>query len=113
MLRLFHTAPNISHYANNRDSGKLKAGMVATIEPMLCAGRQEGIHWPDNVRARYSIRPSLSLTSRLQWTCTTADGRRSAQFEETILITEDGCEVLTAAPGWTLPPPDSEPSATA
>lgn len=30
-----------------------------------------------------------------QWTCTTEDGKRSAQFEETILITDTGCEVLT------------------
>jgi Xaa-Pro aminopeptidase len=38
----------------------------------------------------------------------TVDGKRSAQFEETLLITKDGVEVLTQAPGWTLPPPLSE-----
>jgi hypothetical protein len=38
----------------------------------------------------------------------TVDGKRSAQFEETLLITEDGVEVLTKAAGWTLPPPLSE-----
>lgn len=50
----------------------------------------------------------MSLARKMQWTATTTDGKYSAQFEETILITEDGCEVLTAAPGWSLPPPLSE-----
>ncbi|KAK4053165.1 Methionine aminopeptidase 1 [Microbotryomycetes sp. JL201] len=85
--QLFHTVPNISHYANNRDSGRMKVGQTFTIEPMICVGREKAMHWPDN------------------WTATTTDGKFSAQFEETLLITEDGCEVLTAAPGWTLPPP--------
>jgi len=53
--------------------------MVFTIEPMLNLGTNwEEIHWPDN------------------WTATTIDGRRSAQFEDTLLITETGVEVLTA-----------------
>jgi len=56
----------------------MKPGMVFTIEPMLNLGTSwEEIHWPDN------------------WTATTVDGRRSAQFEETLLITETGVEVLT------------------
>ena len=38
-----------------------------------------------------------------QWTAATPDGKYSAQFEETLLITPTGVEVLTAAPGWTLP----------
>lgn len=40
---------------------------------------------------------------RQQWTAATPDGKYSAQFEETLLITPTGVEVLTAAPGWTLP----------
>ena len=35
----------------------------------------------------------------LQWTAVTRDGKRSAQFEETLLVTETGVEILTAAPG--------------
>lgn len=66
----------------------MKVGQTFTIEPMLCAKQERAVHWPD------------------QWTATTPDGGKSAQFEETLLITEDGCEVLTAAPGWTLPPAD-------
>lgn len=46
----------------------------------------------------------LPLTSLgAQWTAVTRDGKASAQFEETLLITPTGVEVLTAAPGWTLP----------
>ncbi|KAF9792375.1 peptidase M24, structural domain-containing protein [Thelephora terrestris] len=76
---LFHGAPNIPHYAKNKAVGTMKPGMVFTIEPMLNLGTNwEEIHWPDN------------------WTATTIDGRRSAQFEDTLLITETGVEVLTA-----------------
>jgi len=76
---LFHGPPNIPHYAKNKAVGTMKPGMVFTIEPMLNLGTSwEEIHWPDN------------------WTATTIDGRRSAQFEETLLITETGVEVLTA-----------------
>ncbi|KAJ7343516.1 peptidase M24, structural domain-containing protein [Mycena albidolilacea] len=78
---LFHGAPNIPHYAKNKAIGTMKPGMVFTIEPMINFGSNWGdVHWPDN------------------WTATTVDGKRSAQFEETLLITETGFEVLTAAP---------------
>ncbi|KAI0031834.1 methionine aminopeptidase [Vararia minispora EC-137] len=76
---LFHTAPNVPHYAKNKAIGMLKAGTCLTIEPMInLGGNWDEVHWPDN------------------WTATTADGKRSAQFEETLLITETGVEVLTA-----------------
>lgn len=76
---LFHCPPNVPHYAKNKAVGTMKPGMVFTIEPMLNLGANwEEIHWPDN------------------WTATTIDGRRSAQFEETLLVTETGVEVLTA-----------------
>ncbi|KAJ6630770.1 methionine aminopeptidase [Mycena sp. CBHHK59/15] len=59
--------------------GTMKPGMVFTIEPMINLGSNWGdVHWPDN------------------WTATTVDGKRSAQFEETLLITETGVEILTA-----------------
>ncbi|KAG1890964.1 methionine aminopeptidase [Suillus subluteus] len=84
---LFHTAPNIPHYAKNKAIGTMKPGMTTnliessafTIEPMINLGSNwDTHHWPDN------------------WTATTVDGKRSAQFEETLLITETGVEVLTA-----------------
>ncbi|KAK7014889.1 methionine aminopeptidase [Favolaschia claudopus] len=77
----FHCPPNVPHYAKNKAVGTMKAGMVFTIEPMINLGPSwDAVHWPDN------------------WTATTVDGRRSAQFEETLLITETGVEILTAAP---------------
>ncbi|KAI6039045.1 methionine aminopeptidase [Pisolithus marmoratus] len=76
---LFHTAPNIPHYAKNKAVGSMKPGMCFTIEPMInLGGNWDLIHWGDS------------------WTATTIDGKRSAQFEETLLITENGVEVLTA-----------------
>jgi len=75
---LFHCSPNIPHYAKNKAVGTMKAGMTFSIEPMLNLGTNWGdIHWPDN------------------WTATTTDGKRSAQFEDTILITDTGAEILT------------------
>ncbi|GAA6064011.1 hypothetical protein JCM10212_001406 [Sporobolomyces blumeae] len=63
----------------------MRVGQTFTIEPMICVGQQKEVHWPDN------------------WTAATCDGKASAQFEETLLITPEGVEVLTAAPGWVLP----------
>ncbi|KII88536.1 hypothetical protein PLICRDRAFT_54368 [Plicaturopsis crispa FD-325 SS-3] len=75
---LFHPAPNIPHYAKNKAVGTMKPGMCFTIEPMLNLGTSWDVtHWPDN------------------WTATTVDGRKSAQFEETLLVTETGVEILT------------------
>jgi len=75
---LFHTAPNIPHYAKNKAVGVMKAGHIFTIEPMICEGIYGTEHWPDD------------------WTAVTKDGKRSAQFEHTLLVTETGCEILTA-----------------
>ncbi|KAA1471203.1 methionine aminopeptidase [Dentipellis sp. KUC8613] len=76
---LFHASPNIPHYARNKAVGTMKPGMAFTIEPMINLGtNQDEMHWPDN------------------WTATTGDGKLSAQFEETLLITETGVEILTA-----------------
>ena len=56
----------------------MKPGHIFTIEPMINVGVWKDITWND------------------QWTSTTADGKKTAQFEHTLLITEDGCEILTA-----------------
>lgn len=86
---LFHCQPNIPHYAKNKAIGIAKPGMVFTIEPMLNLGTYKDITWPDN------------------WTSSTQDGKPSAQFEHMMLVTEDGCEVLTArtanSPGGPIP----------
>jgi len=74
---LFHTAPSVPHYGKNKAVGVMKAGHVFTIEPMINEGTWHDVLWPDD------------------WTSVTKDGKRSAQFEHTILITETGCEVLT------------------
>lgn len=76
--KIFHTAPNIPHYSKNKAVGFMKPGNVFTIEPMINQGVWKDQTWKDG------------------WTSTTVDGQRSAQFEHTLLITETGCEVLTA-----------------
>ncbi len=74
---VFHTNPNILHYRNSEPSGKMAPGHTFTIEPMICEGMASYLMWPDD------------------WTATTVDGGRSAQFEHTLLITPDGVEALT------------------
>lgn len=86
---LFHGPPNIPHYGKNKAIGVCKPGMTFTLEPMLNLGSYRDQMWPDN------------------WTSTTVDGKWSAQFEHTMLVTEDGVEVLTArkedSPGGPVP----------
>lgn len=80
--RLFHGPPEIPHYRRNKAVGCMKPGHIFTVEPMLNLGRNgRDKTWPDG------------------WTAVTRDGRRSAQFEHTFLVTEDGMEVLTARTG--------------
>ncbi|KAI8062107.1 methionine aminopeptidase, merops subfamily M24 [Gongronella butleri] len=74
--REFHCHPLIYHHINNED-GVMTPGMIFTIEPILCQGLAMGVMWPD------------------EWTISTVDGGRSAQFEHTIAITDDGVEILT------------------
>eukprot|EP00172_Hildenbrandia_rubra_P000739 Plantae.Rhodophyta-Hildenbrandia_rubra.ctg14049.p1 GENE.Plantae.Rhodophyta-Hildenbrandia_rubra.ctg14049~~Plantae.Rhodophyta-Hildenbrandia_rubra.ctg14049.p1 ORF type:complete len:399 (+),score=67.60 Plantae.Rhodophyta-Hildenbrandia_rubra.ctg14049:72-1268(+) len=74
----FHTAPSVPHYRKNKAVGTMKPGMIFTIEPMVNQGSWRDVMWPD------------------KWTAVTADGKLSAQFEHTLLVTENGCEVLTA-----------------
>jgi len=74
---VFHANPNILHYRNSEPAGKMQPGHTFTIEPMICEGAASYLMWPDD------------------WTATTKDGGRSAQFEHTLLITKDGVEALT------------------
>jgi methionyl aminopeptidase len=73
----FHEAPEVPHHYNNNQM-PMTAGMTFTIEPMINAGVREGIVDPVD-----------------GWTVRTKDGKPSAQWEHTLLITESGCEVLT------------------
>lgn len=73
----FHEAPQIPHYGKKGEGIKLVPGMVFTIEPMINLGRWKIHVLHDN------------------WTALTTDGSLSAQFEQTILVTEDGHESLT------------------
>lgn len=75
--KLFHCVPNVPHYAKNKTVGIMKAGHIFTIEPMINEGAWQDVTWPDD------------------WTSVTVDGKRSAQFEQTILVTETGYELLT------------------
>ncbi len=74
----FHTGLVIPHYdAAPLYDTIIEPGMVFTIEPMLNLGTPDWIMWDDD------------------WTVVTMDGRRSAQFEHTLLVTDDGAEILT------------------
>lgn len=75
--RVFHTTPNVLHYKNNQRAGVMEPGHTFTIEPMICLGTNKVVTWPDG------------------WTAATADGKPTAQFEHTLLITETGVEELT------------------
>jgi len=76
----FHTAPEILHYHDPRASTVMKPGMTFTIEPMIALGAWQHRMWDDD------------------WTAVTIDGRRSAQFEHSLVVTDDGCELLTVHP---------------
>ncbi|MCU1351270.1 MAG: methionine aminopeptidase [Acidimicrobiales bacterium] len=73
----FHTDLAIPHYFEPRATTVMKPGMVFTIEPMITAGDWRHRMWDD------------------EWTAVTVDGRRTAQFEHTLLVTDDGVEILT------------------
>ena len=75
----FHTGLIIPHYDAPEYSTKIEVGMVFTVEPMLTLGTREWDLWDDD------------------WTVTTKDKKYTAQFEHTILITQNGPEILTVA----------------
>jgi methionyl aminopeptidase len=73
----FHESPQIPHFGQQGTGIALIPGMVFTIEPMINLGRKELRILDDD------------------WTAVTRDGSLSAQFEQTVLVTETGCESLT------------------
>ncbi|HEX4978990.1 MAG TPA: type I methionyl aminopeptidase [Acidimicrobiales bacterium] len=75
----FHTDLHVPHYFDARLTRIMEPGMTFTIEPMITAGDWRHRMWDDG------------------WTAVTADGRRTAQFEHTLLVTDDGVDVLTLA----------------
>ncbi|HEX4903039.1 MAG TPA: type I methionyl aminopeptidase [Acidimicrobiales bacterium] len=76
----FHTDLHIPHYYEPRLTRVMEPGMTFTIEPMITVGAHEHVLWEDG------------------WTAATIDRKRTAQFEHTILVTDDGAEVLTPHP---------------
>jgi len=83
----FHEDPQVLHYGRRGTGLKLQAGMTFTIEPMINAGKPGIRQLGDG------------------WTVVTKDHGLSAQWEHTILVTDDGFEVLTLSPG-APPAPD-------
>jgi methionyl aminopeptidase len=76
----FHTVPNVPHYFTESATTLMQPGMTFTIEPMITIGTWRERVWDNG------------------WTAVTVDGKRTAQFEHTVLVTEDGAEILTQVP---------------
>ena len=74
-----HEDPEVPNFARKRKGIKLQTGMTLAVEPMINAGRYD-VRWLDD-----------------DWTVITKDGSLSAHYENTILITEDGPEILSKA----------------
>ena len=85
--RVFHAAPSVLHYGSPGEGVALREGMFFTIEPMVNAGRAETKILSDG------------------WTAVTKDRSLSAQFEHSVAVTADGCEIFTLSPkGFNKPP---------
>ncbi|CAM9439501.1 unnamed protein product [Ectocarpus fasciculatus] len=76
--KTFHANPYVLHHKNDVNNGIMAVGHTFTIEPLICEGTDQNLMWPD------------------KWTAATADGKRTAQFEHTFLLTEGGAVPLTA-----------------
>ncbi|HUF97678.1 MAG TPA: type I methionyl aminopeptidase [Ilumatobacter sp.] len=81
----FHSDIQVLHYYDSRSSMIMRPGMTFTVEPMISLGTWQHKSWDDD------------------WTAVTADGKRTAQFEHTCLVTEDGVDVLTGGEGTVSP----------
>jgi methionyl aminopeptidase len=74
----FHEEPQVSHIADKDSGPKMRPGMIFTIEPMINLGSPEAI-----------------IDEEDKWTARTVDGKLSAQYEHTVLVTSTGAEILT------------------
>ena len=79
--KVYHDEPQVLHYGRPGDGVVLKPGMTFTIEPMINEGTRYTRLLPDG------------------WTVVTKDRKLSAQWEHTVVVTEDGVEILTRVPG--------------
>ncbi len=77
--RKFHEEPQVFHHFTKQNKIRLRKGMIFTVEPMINMGNS------------YRVKTSRNDG----WTVTTVDGSLSAQFEHTILVTDEGVEILT------------------
>ncbi|MFD1914056.1 type I methionyl aminopeptidase [Halodurantibacterium flavum] len=84
--RVFHAPPNVLHYGRPGTGPVLEEGMFFTIEPMVNLGRPETKVLADD------------------WTAVTRDKSLSAQFEHSIGVTADGCEIFTLSPAGRFHP---------
>lgn len=75
--KVFHDAPQVLHYGRKGSGITLEEGMTFTIEPMINAGKRHIKILPD------------------QWTAVTKDHKMSAQWEHTLMVTAQGCEIFT------------------
>jgi methionyl aminopeptidase len=76
--RIFHEEPQVLHYGKPNTGLRIEEGMTFTIEPMINAGTRH-----------------TKLSRKDGWTVTTVDRRLSAQWEHTLAVTSNGCEVFT------------------
>ena len=81
----FHAAPHVSHHLDRRDGTVLRRGMTLTVEPMLLTGGPRFVTAADG------------------WTERMADHMPTAQFEHTVLVTDDGAEIMTLTEGGRSP----------
>ncbi len=81
----FHSSPIVPHFYDPSEHTKIKPGMIFTVEPMINMGVWKHTIWKDG------------------WTAVTLDLQRSAQFEHTVLVTQNGVDILT------LPEQQSQP----
>ena len=87
---VFHAQPSVLHFGEPGTGPRIEKGMIFTIEPMINSGTWETKILPDG------------------WTAITKDRSLSAQFEHSIGVTDDGCEIFTLSPkGLHKPPYDA------
>jgi methionyl aminopeptidase len=79
VARKFHGPPHVPHHFDPNATTVMRPGMTFTIEPMITLGTWRHVMWDDG------------------WTAVTADKRRTAQFEHTLLVGDSGAEILTLA----------------